>query len=90
MLQTGWRKLTGAQLTHVLNLDTMEYMGERLIKGQQQYFDVCITELIGMAGSDETWCSFEQAVFSFCRQQGGRSEGTAVLSVGFARWIVQG
>ena len=73
ILQTGWRKLTGAQLMHVLNLDTMEYMGERrrvvktmgqkllivtrrgieligerLIKGQQQYFDVCITELIGM------------------------------------------
>ncbi len=68
----GWRKLTGAQLMHVLNLGTMEYMGERrrvvktmgqkllivtrrgieligerLIKGQQQYFDVCVTELIG-------------------------------------------
>ena len=73
ILQTGWRKLTGAQLVHVLDLDTMEYVGERrrvvkimgqklliatrrgieligerLIKGQQQYFDVCITELIGM------------------------------------------
>ena len=26
----------------------IELIGERLIKGQQQYFDVCITELIGM------------------------------------------
>ena len=73
ILQTGWRRLTGAQQIEVLDLDTMEYVrerrrvvkimgqklliatrrgieliGERLIKGQQQYFDVCITELIGM------------------------------------------
>ena len=26
----------------------IELIGERLIKGQQQYFDVCVTELIGM------------------------------------------